>query len=90
MDWVLAPPTPETSSALRAEIAQYLRRHAANPAEVGVAELAVSELLANAVEQVGGTIWVCLDWSERRPELSVHDMGPVFQQLQAQIIRLSK
>ncbi|HKD98467.1 MAG TPA: methanogen output domain 1-containing protein [Micromonosporaceae bacterium] len=79
MDWVLDPPTPETSSALRAEIAQYLRRHAADPAQVGFAELAVSELLSNAVEHVGGTIWVCLEWGSARPVLSVHDVGPVFK-----------
>lgn len=78
MDWVLHPPTPETASALRTEIASYLRRHAAEPSQVDLAEIAVSELLGNAVEHAGGTIWVCLDWGAARPLLSVHDMGPVF------------
>lgn len=79
MDWVLSPPTPETSNALRTEIAHYLRRHAADPAQVDAAELAAAELLTDAVQHVGGSVWVCLEWAADQPVLAVHDLGPAFR-----------
>jgi anti-sigma regulatory factor (Ser/Thr protein kinase) len=79
MDWVLAPSTPDNASALRVEISQYLRRHCLDPEAVGPAELSVSELINNAVEHAGGSVWVSLEWTRAAPVLTVHDLGPMFE-----------
>lgn len=76
MDWLLAPATAATASALRGEVTAFLRRHAAETDAVNEAALIVSELLGNALEHVGGPVWATLDWSAPRPELVVHDLGP--------------
>ena len=79
MDWLLDPSTPEIASALRGEIGGYLRRHCADPDAVPTAELAVSELINNAVEHAGGSVWVSLEWTDTQPMLAVHDLGPLFE-----------
>jgi predicted ArsR family transcriptional regulator/anti-sigma regulatory factor (Ser/Thr protein kinase) len=79
VDWFLGPSTPENASALRVEIGAYLRRHASDPAAVPGAEIAVAELINNAVEHVGGRVWVCLEWTGVKPVLVVHDLGPMFE-----------
>ncbi|MEV4415748.1 methanogen output domain 1-containing protein [Catellatospora sp. NPDC049609] len=78
MDWLLSPATPEAGSALRREIADYLRRHSTEPDMVGAAEVIVSELVMNAVEHAGGPVWVCLDWTGPSARINVHDLGPAF------------
>jgi anti-sigma regulatory factor (Ser/Thr protein kinase) len=78
MDWLVEPATVETASALRVELSAFLRRHAANPDEVDDAEVAIAELVANAVEHAGGPVWVSLDWTGTQPLLTVHDLGPSF------------
>jgi anti-sigma regulatory factor (Ser/Thr protein kinase) len=79
MDWLVEPATAEAASALRLELGAFLRRHAGDPAEVDNAEVVIAELLANAVEHAGGSIWVSVDWTGTLPVLSVHDLGPSFQ-----------
>lgn len=79
MDWLLAPATAEAGSALRTELGRYLRRHATDPDQAWTAELAASELIANAVAHAGGPVWVSLDWACPRPVVTVHDLGPSFR-----------
>jgi hypothetical protein len=67
MDWFLEGDSPVAASELRAEIGSFLRRHAADPDEAWTAELAVAELIANAVEHAGGPVWATVDWGEVRP-----------------------
>jgi anti-sigma regulatory factor (Ser/Thr protein kinase)/predicted ArsR family transcriptional regulator len=78
MDWLIEPATVEAASALRAELASFLRRHATDPDQVGDAEVVIAELLANAVEHAGGPVWASLIWTDARPVLTVHDLGPLF------------
>ncbi|NJC72432.1 ATP-binding protein [Planosporangium thailandense] len=78
MDWLVDPPTAGAASALRTELSSFLRRHAADAAEVSDAEVVIAELLANAVEHAGGPIWVSLVWTEALPVLTVQDLGPSF------------
>jgi anti-sigma regulatory factor (Ser/Thr protein kinase) len=79
VDWLLSPSTPEAGRALRVEIGRFLRRHAADPDEVGFAELVVSELIANAFDHADGPAWVSLDWTTPRPVITVHDLGSSFE-----------
>lgn len=79
MDWLLRPATADNASALRREVGAFLRRHSTDPVEVATAELAVSELIGNAVEHAGGNVWVSLEWTEQQPVLTVHDLGPMFE-----------
>src|SRR5512142_1420950 len=79
VDWLLQPATPESAMRLRAEIGELLRRHAADQDAVWLAETAVAEMIANAVEHAGGPVWVSLDWTATRPVFAVHDLGPGFR-----------
>ena len=79
MDWLLHPATADNASALRREVGALLRRHCTDQVEVATAELAVSELIGNAVEHVGGDVWVSLEWTDEQPVLTVHDLGPMFE-----------
>lgn len=63
---------------LRRELGQYFRRHAAADSDVEGADLALSEMLSNAVRHAPGPAWVHVDWSERRPRVEIHDLGPGF------------
>jgi len=78
VDWYLPSPTPGDVAALRRAIAAHLRRHAhdAVDADLPGAELAVGEILTNAVLHAPGPVWVALDWRGERPRLDVHDLGP--------------
>lgn len=78
MDWLLAPATGLAARGLRAEVTDFLHRHAQEPEQVSDAELVVAELVGNAIEHAGGPVWVSLDWSASRPVLTVHDLGPSF------------
>ncbi len=78
MDWYL-PPDHAASSQLRSEVRQYLERHAAPGSDVDAAELAVSELLTNAIEHSGHDVWVSLDWGQPKPVVTIHDLGPGFE-----------
>lgn len=77
MDWYL-PPDHAASSQLRSEVRQYLERHAAPGSDLDGAELAVSELLTNAIEHSGHDVWVSLDWGRVKPVVTIHDLGPGF------------
>jgi anti-sigma regulatory factor (Ser/Thr protein kinase)/predicted ArsR family transcriptional regulator len=78
MDWFLDPPSPANVTRLRHQITRYLSRHAADKNRLWAAEIAVGELVGNAVDHTDGPVWVSLDWSEPQPVLTVHDLGPAF------------
>lgn len=78
MDWYLEPDQPAGVSALRREIGEYLRRHAAEAQPVEDAELAVAELLSNTLRHSAGPSWVTLTWSGQHPVMVVRDLGPDF------------
>lgn len=78
MDWCVDATDATALRALRRELTSYLRRHAAPGSDVDGAEIALGELLANAVRHAPGPIWVRVDWSARRPVVEVHDLGPGF------------
>lgn len=79
MDWFFDATDAAAVSDLRAQLAGFFRRHAATGSDVEGADLAVSELLANAVRHAPGPAWVHVDWSDRRPRVEVHDLGPGFR-----------
>lgn len=74
MDWYL-PNDHAAASVLRQEISSFLARHAAPGADIAGAELAVSELLTNAVKHTDGDVWVSIDWGAKHPVLTVQDLG---------------
>lgn len=79
MDWFIdADDDGHGLTALRREMAAYLRRHATDPAAVDDAELVIAELLGNVVRHAPGPAWVTLDWSALRPVLTIRDLGPGF------------
>ncbi len=78
MDWYL-PPDHGAASQLREEVRLYLERHSAPDTDVAGAVLAFSELLTNAIEHSGHDVWVSLDWTARKPTVTIHDIGPDFE-----------
>lgn len=79
MDWFLDGSDISATVALRHEIRDYLARHAAPDADLGAAEVAVSELLSNLPRHAPGPAWASLTWSGQSPVLEVHDLGPGFE-----------
>lgn len=78
MEWFVDPLDQRAASSLRRQIGAYLRRHAENPVQVDEAELAVDELIVNAVSHSYGPVWISLDWSQLEPVLSIYDLGEDF------------
>lgn len=78
MDWYLESGDLSLLSPLRGEVMDYLSRHADHDEGLDAAKLAVSELVANALEHSGGPTWVSLQWRREQPVLSVSDLGPGF------------
>lgn len=78
MDWFVDAADAGALGALRRSAADYLRRHAWPGSDLGGAELAVSEIVANVHRHASGPCWVSVDWSGESPVLSVVDLGPGF------------
>ncbi|MGN6635729.1 MAG: ATP-binding protein, partial [Oryzihumus sp.] len=78
MDWFLKADDAGAVGALRREVVAYLRRHGDAGSEVEDAELALSEVVGNAVRHSGGPVWVSLSWTQVQPVLTVRDLGPGF------------
>lgn len=78
MDWFLDRSDRRAASDLRRQLAAYLRRHAADPSQVDDAELAVEELVGNAIRHSDGPVWVSVEWGGLQPQLSVYDLGEDF------------
>lgn len=64
---------------LRTELGRYFRRHGTSESDYEGADLAVSELVTNAVRHAPGPAWMHVDWTERRPRVEIHDLGPGFE-----------
>lgn len=79
MDWYLDGRDAAAVGALRREIAAYLSRHAAPGSDIAGSELALSEMITNAVRHAPGPAWVSIDWSGEQPRLEVNDLGPGFE-----------
>lgn len=79
MDWYLDPEEGEGIGVLRKSLVGYLARHAREGSDLDGAELAVAELLGNAVRHARGPMWVTLSWPGERPLFEVRDLGPGFQ-----------
>ncbi len=76
MDWYVE--SKEDVSELRRQFSDYITRHAVAGADVAGAALTFSELVTNAFEHGGGSVWVSVDWTEEFPVLTVRDLGPAF------------
>jgi DNA-binding CsgD family transcriptional regulator/anti-sigma regulatory factor (Ser/Thr protein kinase) len=79
MEWALDGASQEAITALRRAAADYLRRHGEQDSDFDGAEIVIAELLNNAFQHAPGPMWVRLDWSDIRPRLEVHDLGPGFE-----------
>jgi anti-sigma regulatory factor (Ser/Thr protein kinase) len=78
MEWYVDAADVEAVRRSRHEFAAHVRQRAVDPGDVGVAEVAFSELVGNVHQHVGGPAWVSLDWSDDNPVLTVRDLGPGF------------
>lgn len=76
MDWYVDE--PGDISELRKQFTDYLQRHAEPGSDLGSAALTFSELVTNAFEHGGGSVWVSVDWTGEYPDLTVRDLGPSF------------
>lgn len=76
MDWYVEK--ENEVSELRRQFSAYIARHAAPDADVLGAALTFSELVTNAFEHGGGSVWVSVDWTAELPVLTVRDIGPAF------------
>ncbi len=79
MDWFVDARDGAALRALRHEFRAYLERHADPGSDLDGAEVAFSELISNTFRHAPGPAWVHLDWSDRRPSVEVHDLGPGFE-----------
>lgn len=76
MDWFIED--RQQASELRREFTAYISRHAVEDADVDGAALTFSELVTNAFEHGGGSVWVSVDWTDDLPVLTVRDFGSSF------------
>lgn len=76
MDWYVD--SKENVSELRRQFSEYLSRHASPGSDVLGAALTFSELVTNAFEHGGGSVWISVDWTGTLPVLTVRDIGPSF------------
>jgi anti-sigma regulatory factor (Ser/Thr protein kinase) len=79
MDWYVDTARPEAITRLRHDLRSYLERHSEPGSDVEAAIVAFSELLTNAALHTRGPAWVSVDWTERSPLLTIHDLGPGFE-----------
>lgn len=77
MDWYFDGSEEHAVTALRREFRGYVERHGAPESDVAGAELAFSELVANAVRHGGGHGWVHVDWPDDLV-VTVYDLGDGF------------
>lgn len=79
MDFFFDARDASAATDLRVGLKEFFARHATASSDVNGAELALSELLSNAVRHAPGPAWVHVDWSDRRPRVEVHDLGHGFE-----------
>lgn len=73
--WRLEPEDVVAAHVLRREIARELRTFANAESDLAAAEVALGELLANAVSHAPGSVRIELDWTARAAQLSIGDLG---------------
>ena len=79
MEWYLDAGDVDRVRELRHEFAAYLAKHAAaERSDLGAAEVAFAELVANVHRHATGPAHVHLDWGDEAPLLTVSDLGPGF------------
>jgi anti-sigma regulatory factor (Ser/Thr protein kinase)/predicted ArsR family transcriptional regulator len=76
MDLYFDATDPTQVRELRSELGRYFRRHATHDSDIDGADIALSELLTNAVRHAPGPAWVHVDWVQRQPRVEIHDLGP--------------
>lgn len=79
MDWYVDATDPDAPQRLKEELRVFFRTHASHGSDVDGAVLVAWELMTNVIRHAAGPMWVTLDWSEERPQLEVHDLGPGFE-----------
>ncbi len=65
-----------TAHMSRLELAEFLRRLAADPEALFSAELIIGEILANTVEHAPGLVEIHIDWTGEKPVITARDTGP--------------
>ncbi|NND03340.1 MAG: hypothetical protein HKN91_11190 [Acidimicrobiia bacterium] len=76
MDWYIED--AQQASELRRQFTSFLERHAQAGSDTDSAALTFSELVTNAFEHGGGSVWVSVDWTSQLPVLAVRDVGSSF------------
>lgn len=74
--WTYDSRDPREATALRREIAAFMRLFSRREDELYVAEMIVGEALANTVEHAPGRVRVDVDWTNVHPVVTVADCGP--------------
>ncbi len=74
--WVLHRDDAVAAHGLRREIARKLEIFANADSDLAAAEIALGELLANAVEHAPSAVSIELDWESRAARLTISDLGP--------------
>jgi anti-sigma regulatory factor (Ser/Thr protein kinase) len=78
MDWDVDARDRQSVRRLRHEFASYLRQRADAGSDVGAAEAAFAELLANVHRHAVGPASVHLEWEGDVAVLTIRDRGPGF------------
>lgn len=76
--WSFDAENAKAAQDARGEFVAYLRRYAADAAEVESAELVFGELVGNVVRHAPGAIDIDVEWTNGSPKLHVLDRGPAF------------
>src|SRR5947199_2193607 len=79
MDFYFDATAASEMRELRLQLGWFFRRHATADSDFDGADLALSELLTNAVRHAPGPAWVHVDWTQRNPRVEIHDLGPGLQ-----------
>jgi PAS domain S-box-containing protein len=74
--WVVQRGDAIGAHALRREISRTLQTFANADSDMPAAEVAVGEILANAVEHAPSDVAIDLDWRSRAARLTIGDLGP--------------
>ena len=73
--WTLPARDRAQAHAIRRDISELLREHARAGCDLTSAEVAIGELLANAVEHAPGDVEIVLDWTMDEAVIIVGDLG---------------
>ena len=74
--WTYDSRDPHAATALRRDIAAFLRLYSTREDDLYLAEIVVGEALANTVEHAPGSVRVDVNWTQTHPVVTVADCGP--------------